>query len=1338
MAVLRSVAKTDTFEKQRQVINQIAQDLFDQVGAGDTDLAAGNIKLGDGTVLLPSLSFTSQNTLGVYKPEANTFAITANGDVAYFSDNIEFFKTFRSVQKSLTTSGSSISNSGQNYDQGTYTDVSLSGGFGFGATADLTVEGLVGTLSTGANYEAGTFTDALLVGGNGVGATCSFDVENISGTITDPGSGYTDGVFPVNFTVISGTGSLAAGEVQVVGGEVTVVAFTDQGRDYTFGTILSTSDLSGGSGFEFTINNNPGQILNFSITSDGDKNYQIGNNLTLVGNLSKSINSNSTDTFVVDSTDGILDFSSVTGSFVPADTFITSIDRDTNTIIISQPLTSSGTTTVTFQQPYLKATSSGFSFSLTDIGIVTSFAINNGGSGYEIGDVLEVNSLDLIQPIENKLEVLNIQSLNIGSQSASLFSVGGEFQDSGASIGPYPIIRINTSGSNITTLDINIGSGSVFGDGLPIVYLPSGNNYTASGDPVVNLRYSIDGTITPSLSLYKDSLYSFDYTSTSANPYGFYLSTTPDGSNTSVSENGVTITQGSDELILSDTSSLYEGMEIAIVSGNGSFPSGTIILSIDSATNITMSSPASSTGIANVSFNGIEYTSPQIYREGDYYYIQPNESTPSTLYYYSAEASGLGDGATLGINLNNPKTFGSNFQLSVSNIQISDLLQSNVLTGTTTISDLSATNGFVETGLINDLESNTILVNGSINTPNITNTNSVTLTSPTFIINANLNVGGGDLTYTDSTQTLFGRNLTTEKLQVDTNLFIDNNKIYTTSSNNLELESPAGRIIRCYGGGLQIPAGNTSQRPSIAQSTLGTIRFNTETTSYEGYLGTDDLNNPIWSSLGGVKDIDGNTYIIAEETTGKNDNTLWFVNDDQTSLKLTNEFLEFIYTQKIRSLDPALPLFTEWSPNTGVISGEYLKYRNDLFLVTSSGSTGSSSTPPNDTTGAVFTNGTASLQWVQNAVRDLIFTEIDNVRIGPLKNVPLIISNEIKILDNDISSLSQDLYIEPAADKKVVINAPTSLVIPSGGTGARGIPSQGSIRYNTSITQFEGYNGSSWSSLGGVRDVDGDTYIAPELTPNGDQDTLYFVNQDIQTLQITTTAFNFGEVDTIQSSVTNQLNVSVADVTFGDSGETSLNHNDNGLFTDRVYLSTTKANLELGVSAGLTNRPMFRINEAGEFQSNALALTADLPYWVTFTNIIGSTLQQRDFGYTSNRFELVKDTNNSFNVNLYDNQLIDSCVVEIQAHILDGSYNKEYIQFVVTDNKTNILYNEISSLQTGPNLISNLVFEFENPNLSGATLGNIRVTGSLDTNITTGTAVRFVILKRAINNVALL
>ena len=42
------VAKTDTFETQRQKINQIGSDIF-QVTAGGTDLSTGNLKLGDGT-----------------------------------------------------------------------------------------------------------------------------------------------------------------------------------------------------------------------------------------------------------------------------------------------------------------------------------------------------------------------------------------------------------------------------------------------------------------------------------------------------------------------------------------------------------------------------------------------------------------------------------------------------------------------------------------------------------------------------------------------------------------------------------------------------------------------------------------------------------------------------------------------------------------------------------------------------------------------------------------------------------------------------------------------------------------------------------------------------------------------------------------------------------------------------------------------------------------------------------------------------------------------------------------------------------------------------------------
>ena len=51
---------------------------------------------------------------------------------------------------------------------------------------------------------------------------------------------------------------------------------------------------------------------------------------------------------------------------------------------------------------------------------------------------------------------------------------------------------------------------------------------------------------------------------------------------------------------------------------------------------------------------------------------------------------------------------------------------------------------------------------------------------------------------------------------------------------------------------------------------------------------------------------------------------------------------------------------------------------------------------------------------------------------------------------------------------------------------------QGQIRYNTDSAQFEGYNGSNWSGLGGVIDVDQDTKIIAELSSGADNDKLYF------------------------------------------------------------------------------------------------------------------------------------------------------------------------------------------------------------------------------------------------------
>lgn len=67
-----------------------------------------------------------------------------------------------------------------------------------------------------------------------------------------------------------------------------------------------------------------------------------------------------------------------------------------------------------------------------------------------------------------------------------------------------------------------------------------------------------------------------------------------------------------------------------------------------------------------------------------------------------------------------------------------------------------------------------------------------------------------------------------------------------------------------------------------------------------------------------------------------------------------------------------------------------------------------------------------------------------------------------------------------------------ALVIPVGNTAQR-IGVQGAIRYNSQDSTFEGYDGSNWGSLGGVKDIDQNTYISAENFPGADNNQLKFV-----------------------------------------------------------------------------------------------------------------------------------------------------------------------------------------------------------------------------------------------------
>jgi hypothetical protein len=64
---------------------------------------------------------------------------------------------------------------------------------------------------------------------------------------------------------------------------------------------------------------------------------------------------------------------------------------------------------------------------------------------------------------------------------------------------------------------------------------------------------------------------------------------------------------------------------------------------------------------------------------------------------------------------------------------------------------------------------------------------------------------------------------------------------------------------------------------------------------------------------------------------------------------------------------------------------------------------------------------------------------------------------------------------------------------PVGTTAQRpGSPAQGMVRYNTTQSTFEGYSSGAWSSLGGVKSVDGFTYIQAETSAGASNGELEF------------------------------------------------------------------------------------------------------------------------------------------------------------------------------------------------------------------------------------------------------
>jgi hypothetical protein len=90
------------------------------------------------------------------------------------------------------------------------------------------------------------------------------------------------------------------------------------------------------------------------------------------------------------------------------------------------------------------------------------------------------------------------------------------------------------------------------------------------------------------------------------------------------------------------------------------------------------------------------------------------------------------------------------------------------------------------------------------------------------------------------------------------------------------------------------------------------------------------------------------------------------------------------------------------------------------------------------------------------------------------------------------SSVNGTVKLKPTTNRLVEIDTNTGLIIPIGTTSSRPAPVDGVIRFNSTTKEFEGYNGTGWGSLGGVKDLDGDTFILAESTPGANENTFFF------------------------------------------------------------------------------------------------------------------------------------------------------------------------------------------------------------------------------------------------------
>jgi hypothetical protein len=194
-----------------------------------------------------------------------------------------------------------------------------------------------------------------------------------------------------------------------------------------------------------------------------------------------------------------------------------------------------------------------------------------------------------------------------------------------------------------------------------------------------------------------------------------------------------------------------------------------------------------------------------------------------------------------------------------------------------------------------------------------------------------------------------------------------------------------------------------------------------------------------------------------------------------------------------------------------------------------------------------YSLGTASHQWANvwtDTLRTSNITPITPNADLTISSTGSVIINDIAIHNSTISSTGTDenIILSPSGNGLVKINSTQSLILPYGDNNQRPVTNleTGMIRFNTEISSFEGWQGSYWTPLGGIRSVDGQTRITPELTLGAGDNVIRFYTNNVLQASLDSTAL------TINQLIVNNLTINNSNVISSTAPDSDLTLSSNG------------------------------------------------------------------------------------------------------------------------------------------------------------------------------------------------